>query len=276
LIHNLPTMHRLLWIFLFACSYVQAAPQLNLDPNQFVPAFGQAAAAAARSMEDHVFVHVDYVGPDGEPAVAVSPYITDGVINAAETSARLSAAGTEAAANWVKNNPGAAAGMAVATLMVAALPAAPVAAWVLGSTEAAAASTATEVVIGGMIYSGTKASVTTMVNEFGSDHSAGQQLMNVLGSGGAAALISIPGSLVGANVTRLFGTFVADQTAGALGWAAGKGIDATVNAMGISSAAQLALTGDLQADAPRRVAGGTALVAAPSDQPQFLPQPGSR
>jgi cell wall-associated NlpC family hydrolase len=29
LIHNLPTMHRLLWIFLFACSYVQAAPQLN-------------------------------------------------------------------------------------------------------------------------------------------------------------------------------------------------------------------------------------------------------
>ena len=50
---------------------LQAAPQLNLDPNQFVPAFGQAAAAAARSMEDHVFVHVGYVGPDGQPVMAV-------------------------------------------------------------------------------------------------------------------------------------------------------------------------------------------------------------
>ena len=151
----------------------------------------------------------DYIGPDGRPVMAASPYITDGVINAAEASARLSVAAVEAGANWAMNNPEAIAGMAVAMAVCMFVPTAPIAAYVLGASETAVVSTATEAMIGGVIASGTEAFVTTTLKEIGSDRSVGDKLRAIAGATGASALTSIPASVVGANVTTIVGQFVA-------------------------------------------------------------------
>ncbi len=255
---------------------IRVEPVTALPPsgnyNQFVPAFGSWAATVGRYLEDRMFVHPDFVGPNGEQIMAVSPYITDGVINAPDASVKLARAGMEAGANWAKNNPGAIAGMAVAIMVSAAVPAAPIAAWVLGGDAAAAVGTLADVVIGGMMYSGTEASVRTMVNDFGSNKSAGQQFMNVVGSGGAAAVGSIPASIVGGNVATLLGPFVAQKTASIFGWAAGATVDKSVDALGFTNAAQTVLSGNVTSPAPQP--GGTVLTAAPPSNESLSPQPG--
>lgn len=247
---------------------MKPAPPL-LGPNDFVPAFGTLAAQVARSAEDHIFVHVNFIGPDGQPVMAASPYLTDAVINAAETSARLSVAAAEAGANWVKNNPEAATGLAVATAVSAFLPAAPIAAYLLGASgEAAVVGTATEAVIGGVISSGTEAFVTSTLKEIGSDRSAGDKLRNIAGSTAASALTSIPSSLMGSNVTAIMGQFVAQKAAGNVGAAASKGVDMAINALGVRDAAQQVLTGQLPADGPTIRSGGT-IITSLSPQPGF-------
>ena len=119
------------------------------------------------------------------------------------------------------------------------VPVAPVAAYVLGvSGEAAVVGTATEAVIGGVISSGTEAFVTTTLKEISSNRSVGDKLRNIAGATGASALTSIPSSLMGANITTIFGQFVAEKTAGQIGGAASKGVDMAINALGVSDAAQ--------------------------------------
>jgi hypothetical protein len=240
--------------------------------NQFVPAFGPWAAQVGRNVEDHLFVHTNYIGPNGEPVMVASPYITDGVINAAETSARLSHAGIEAGANWVKNNPQGIAAMAVAMMVCAAVPAAPIAAWALGGEAAGVIGTAAEAVVGGMIYSGTQGAVKSMITDFGSDKSAGQQLINMLGSGAAGAITSIPGSLLGHSVSSMLSPYVATRTAKASGWLAGKGADKALAASGFTNAAQMTLTGQLPGPEPKQ--GG--IVITTTTYPSLSPQPGAR
>ena len=257
-------------------TFIGLEPVLPLPPsgnyNQFVPAFGPWAATVGRYLEDRMFVH-PVLGGNGVPTMATSPYITDGIINAPDATVKLARAGMQAGANWAKNNPGAIAGIGVAMLVTAALPAAPIAAWVLGGGEAAAAAgTLADAVIGGMMYSGTEASVRSMVNDFGSNKSAGQQFMNAVGSGGAAALGSIPASIVGGNVATLFGPFVAQKTASAFGWAAGAAVDKSVDALGFTNAAQTVLSGNVTSPAPQP--GGTVLTAAPPSNESLSPQPG--
>ena len=257
-------------------TFIRVEPVMPLPPsgnyNQFVPAFGPWAATVGRYLEDRMFVHPDFVGPNGEQIMAVSPYITDGIINAPDASVKLARAGMEAGTNWAKNNPGAIAGMAVAIMVSAAVPAAPIAAWVLGGEAAAAVGTLADVVIGGMMYSGTEASVRSIVNDFGGNKSAGQQLMSAVGQGGGAALGSIPASIVGGNVATLFGPFVAQKTASVFGWAAGAGVDKAADALGLTAAAQTVLTGNFQGPAPQP--GGDVLRAAPPSNESLSPQPG--
>lgn len=255
--------------------FIRTEPVLPLPPsgnyNQFVPAFGASAATVGRIVEGYMFTHTVLGGTDGVPVMVASPYITDGVINAAETSARLTHAGAEAGANWVKNNKAGIAAMAVAIMVSTALPAAPIAAWVLGGEASAAVGTVTEAVIGGMIYSGTEGTMKSVINDFGSNKSAGQQFMNAVGSGGAAALGSIPGSIAGTNVTSIFSPFVAQKTASVIGWGAGAGVDKAVDALGITSAAQTVLSGGF--DDPGPQPGGTVLRAAPLSNESLSPRP---